>query len=170
MEYNQRWRRPVGGWYGRWFRSKWRTRRRPDGSGFIFTEESYNNGYTSSSYTGGAWRLGSNYYLEDGAYTIAGDSQIPTPDKTGTTIGNSGHGFARITILGEEIEEAGIMQMFSVSEQEPEVSEEAESQEIIFNEEEITGDIIEGLEGTTLEQEKKLEAILPEKYDEYITE
>lgn len=60
--------------------------------------------------------------------------------------------------------------MFSVSEQEPEVSEEAESQEIIFNEEEITGDIIEGLEGTTLEQEKKLEAILPEKYDEYITE
>lgn len=82
------------------------------GSGWVFTAA--NLAYTSSTYTGGTWGLGSQYYLESGAYTVAGNSPMPTHDRTNTMIGNSGDGFARITMLEVEVEYTGSMQQLTI--------------------------------------------------------
>jgi hypothetical protein len=69
------------------------------GSGWVFTQENYNAGYTSSSYTGGTWLLGNEYYMTE-TQVIAGNATMPTQDGSTTMIGNSGAGFAKITYVG----------------------------------------------------------------------
>jgi hypothetical protein len=74
------------------------------GSGFVFTEENYNNGYTSLNYIGGNWGLGAEYFLDENSYTIAGDSSMPSPDG-GTIVGKTGNGYAKITMVEADEEE-----------------------------------------------------------------
>jgi len=71
------------------------------GSGWIFTEEAYNAGYTGSEYTGDDWLLGQEYFL-DKAVTIPGNYPVPTYDGYGSMMGNAGDGFAKITLLEED--------------------------------------------------------------------
>ena len=68
------------------------------GSGWTFTETSFNAGHTSSVNTGGTWLLSTDYFL-DASSTLSGNQSIPTHDGTSTMIGNTGHGYAKITFL-----------------------------------------------------------------------
>ena len=61
------------------------------GSGYIYTES------TASNYPSGCF-LNSSYYLTD-ADTVAGNNSFMSPTGTSET-GHSGHGYARITYLG----------------------------------------------------------------------
>jgi len=63
------------------------------GSGWVFTEENVNSGFTSSGNIGGTWLLANTHLLED-AYTIAGDMGVPAFDGI-----ESGNGRVNITLI-----------------------------------------------------------------------
>jgi len=63
------------------------------GSGFVLTEESITNVPEGYSVT-------SDYYLSN-AETISGDNLVPTHDGAGTVYGNTGAGFAKITLVSK---------------------------------------------------------------------
>lgn len=56
--------------------------------------------YTYTSGSGG----GSSYIGNlDNARTVAGNASVPRPTGTGTQVGNTGNGYARITIIKVKI-------------------------------------------------------------------
>lgn len=88
-----------GGWYGGSFGT------RTDGggaggSGWIYTESTFNTWKSGNSTDAAGWLLNSSYYLTD-AQTIAGNTSMPTHDGTSTMTGNSGNGYAKITWIGK---------------------------------------------------------------------
>ena len=66
------------------------------GSGFAYTAST--SAFTNPTYTGGSWLLNSSYYLID-AYTVAGNSTMPSLDGTSTISGKSGHGYAKLSFI-----------------------------------------------------------------------
>ena len=70
------------------------------GSGYIYTASTVPNNAT----IGGTYLLGSEYYLSN-ASTIAGNGVMPTHDKTSTMTGNTGNGYAKLTLLSDWVEE-----------------------------------------------------------------
>lgn len=71
------------------------------GSGWIYTEKTFNTWNTGNSTDADKYLLDPKYYLT-GAETKAGnDSTIPTHDGKSTMTGNSGNGYAKITFIGK---------------------------------------------------------------------
>lgn len=67
------------------------------GSGWVYTEANDKAGYTSASYTGGAWLLNSKHYLTS-TQTIAGNVSFNSPSGS-TETGHGGNGYARISAV-----------------------------------------------------------------------
>ena len=67
------------------------------GSGWVFTEESYNNWSAGNPTDADKYELDDDYYLDE-AVTIAGSSSFPSPNGE-TETGHSGNGFVRIACL-----------------------------------------------------------------------
>lgn len=142
------------------------------GSGWIFTEENYNAGYTSATYTGGTWLLGSKYYLRNGR-TVAGNitNGMPTYNGTGFMTGNSGNGHIKITLIESTMSPTSApMHVDTMLEEHTPANNErinkdtdnfaGETGEIIREQEMLETDIIE--EKThNVETIEKPEAILP---------
>lgn len=64
-----------GGWYGGGGGTY--TGGGGGGSGWVFTQNNYNAGYTNSSYTGGTWLLDQYYFLNDAFTLLGNDSLVP---------------------------------------------------------------------------------------------
>lgn len=100
MEVNQLHQHNVGSRRRRmvwWRRAKFFTGCRwPDGgSGWIYTESTFNTWKSGNPTDANNWLLNSEYYLTN-ASTIAGNSSFPSTSG-GTETGHSGDGYARIT-------------------------------------------------------------------------
>lgn len=91
-----------GGWYGGASSNEDLITNRGGmgGSGWVWTEDNYNAGYTESSLTGGTWQLGAQYYLSD-AEMVNGSISMPDTTSSGLIVGNSNAGYVRITHLGD---------------------------------------------------------------------
>ncbi|MCR4581915.1 MAG: InlB B-repeat-containing protein [Bacilli bacterium] len=79
------------------------------GSGFVFTEASYNNWFTHATDRDGNYSIDAKYYLKDTSL-LAGNQSFTSP--TGTTeTGHTGNGYARITLVNNNVKvelDAGI--------------------------------------------------------------
>lgn len=84
-----------GGWYGG---SACYCGHASGGSGWIYTESTFNKWKEGNQTDSSKWLLNSEYYLSD-AKTIGGDQEIPSHDGKSQTQGNSGNGYAQITPL-----------------------------------------------------------------------
>ena len=84
-----------GGWYGG---SACHCGDSAGGSGWIYTESSYNTWKEGKQEDSSKWLLNPEYYLTD-ARTIAGNQEIPSYDGRSHTLGNSGNGYAQITLI-----------------------------------------------------------------------
>ena len=66
------------------------------GSGWIFTESSFNNWKSSDLENAKKFQLDNSLYLTN-ATTVDGNSSFPSPSGNGNETGHSGNGYARIT-------------------------------------------------------------------------
>lgn len=68
------------------------------GSGWVFTESSYNQWKSGNSEDANQYTLDSSYYLQN-AQTISGDNEFISTSGTGKETGHCGNGYAKITPL-----------------------------------------------------------------------
>lgn len=87
-----------GGWYGG---SACYCGDAAGGSGWIYTESTFKTWKEGNQTDSLKWLLNPEYYLSDGI-TISGNKEIPSHDGKSQTIGNSGNGYAQITIIRDE--------------------------------------------------------------------
>ena len=69
------------------------------GSGWVYTESTYNTWKAGNPTDANKYELNSSYYLTN-ASTIAGNASFPSPSG-GTETGHSGNGYARISKIQE---------------------------------------------------------------------
>lgn len=71
------------------------------GSGWVYTESTFNTWQTGNPTDAAGWLLDTKYYLTDAETKAGDDSTIPTHNGTSTMTGNTGNGYAKITLLRE---------------------------------------------------------------------
>lgn len=85
-----------GGWYGGGA-GNYHGGAGSGGSGWVFTEASYNNWKSGNPADASKYLLDSTYYLSD-ARTVSGNQSFPSPSGSGTETGHCGNGYVKITV------------------------------------------------------------------------
>ncbi|MEG2322287.1 MAG: glycine rich domain-containing protein, partial [Bacilli bacterium] len=68
------------------------------GSGWIYNANSFSNWQSGNPTDASKWLLNSTYYLTE-ASTIDGNTNMPNHNGNSTMTGNTGNGYAKITLI-----------------------------------------------------------------------